>query len=115
MQADEARALLVRVSKALTSLKSKGNLLEDIAWSRDVEEKFFASSCTQLPEPQYTIDRDALNDENERLERLAGSIEGDEPIATYLRAAVRSAVDRNRLLLAIGTTAFGDISREIYG
>ena len=103
------------MSKALTSLKSKGNLLEDIAWSRDVEERFFAAKCGQLPEPEYAIDHDALEDESARLERLARSIEGDEPIPTYLRSAVRSAVDRNRLLTSVGTKAFGDVSREIYG
>jgi len=115
MHADDARELLQRVSKALTSLESKGNLLEGIAWSREVEERFFAAKCARLPEPEYAIDRDALEDESARLERLARSIEGDEPIPTYLRAAVRSAVDRNRLLLSVGTMAFGAISREIYG
>ena len=115
MHADDARELLERVSRALTSLKSKGNLLEDIAWSRDVEEKFFAAKCGRLPEPVYAIDHDALEDETVRLERLARSIEGDEPIPTYLRSAVRSAVDRNRLLVSVGTKTFGDVSREIYG
>lgn len=115
MLADDARDLLERVSKALTTLRSRGNLLEGIAWSREVEERFFASKCMRLPEPEYAIDRDALEDEDARLEVLARSIEGDEPIPSYLRAAVRSAVDRNRLLLAIGTKAFGAISREIFG
>ncbi len=115
MHADDARDLLERVSKALTTLKTRGNLLEDIAWSREVEERFFAAKCTRLPDPEYAVDRDALEDESARLERLARSIEGDEPIPIYLRASVRSAVDRNRLLVNIGTKAFGDISREIYG
>ncbi len=115
MRAEHARELLEHVSRALTSLKSKGNLLEDIAWSRQVEEEFFASNCSRLPRPVYEIDRDALEDESRRLERLASSIEGDEPIASYLRSAVRSAVDRDRLILAIGTKAFGDLSREIFG
>lgn len=115
MQVDRARELLERVSQALTSLKSKGNLLEDMAWSREVEERFFASKCAELPEPRYEVDSDALEDESARLERLARSIEGDEPIPTFLRAAVRSAVDRNRLLTVMGTKSFGDVSREIYG
>jgi uncharacterized protein (TIGR02421 family) len=103
------------VNRALCALKSKGNLLEDIAWSRDVEEAFFASKCSRLPSPSYEIDRDALDDESKRLEELAKSIEGDEPVSNYLRAAVRSAVDRNRLISAIGTKPFGKLSREIYG
>lgn len=115
MKVGEARELLGRVTEALSALKSKGNLLEDIAWSREVEEEFFASGCSKLPEPSYEIDRDGLNDESKHLEELARSIEGDEPIPTYLRAAVRSAVDRNRMLLALGKRAFGEISREIFG
>ncbi|HVJ90852.1 MAG TPA: tyrosine/phenylalanine carboxypeptidase domain-containing protein, partial [Labilithrix sp.] len=115
MSVEATRRVLERVSKALTSLKSKGNLLDGIAWSRDVEEQFFASKCGRLPEPRYGIDRDALEDERARLRTLADTIEGDEPIPTYLRAAVLSAVDRNRLLLAIGTKAFGEVSREIFG
>jgi uncharacterized protein (TIGR02421 family) len=114
-KADKARNELSRVSKALTSLKSKGNLLEDIAWSRDVEEAFFASKGTKLPTPVYSVNRVALNDESAQLEALAKSIDGEEPIPTFLRSAVRSAVDRNRLLTTMGTKAFGDISREIYG
>ena len=94
METERARELLERVSVALTSLKSKGNLLEGIAWSREIEEAFFASSCEELPRPTYSIDRDALDDESSRLERLARTIEGDGPIATFLRCAVRSAVDR---------------------
>ncbi len=115
MHVDDARELLGHVNEALSSLRTKGNLLDAIAWSRDVEERFFAAKCTRLPEPDYAIDHDALEDESRRLEKLARSIEGDEPIPVYLRAAVRSAVDRNRLLLAIGTKEFGDISREIFG
>ena len=115
MRSDAAREQLERVSKALTSLKSKGNLLEEIAWSRDVEEEFFADKCKKLPQPEYRVDRDALNDESARLEELASSIEGDAPVPRFLRSTVRSAVDRNRLLLALGKKAFGTISREIYG
>ncbi len=112
---ERARELLEQVSAALGAPKTKGNLLEDIAWSRDVEEAFFASGCTKEPEPAYTVDRDALDDQSKRLEQVARGIDGDEPIPTYLRATVLSAVDRNRLLLATGTKEFGAISREIYG
>ena len=115
MKQGDARDELDRVSEALRSLKSKGNLLEDIAWSREIEEAFFASKCTALPTPTYEVDRDALNDENARLCSVADAIEGDEAIPRFLRNVVLSAVDRNRLLLAIGTKAFGAISREIYG
>lgn len=107
--------MLERVAEALTRLRSKGNLLDDIAWPRSVEEAFFASQCRKLPTPTYDIDRDALEDENVRLGALAETCAGDEPISVFLRGAVLSAVDRNRMLLAAGTKAFGAISADIYG
>jgi uncharacterized protein (TIGR02421 family) len=112
---EELRGLLERVSNALSSLRSNGNLLEDLAWPREVEDAFFASSCTELPKPTYAVDLAALEAESARLRELASSIEGDEAVPTFLRAAVCSAVDRNRLLGAMGTKAFGEVSREIYG
>jgi uncharacterized protein (TIGR02421 family) len=117
MRSEDAKVQLRGVSQALTSLKSKGNLLEEIAWTREIEEEFFASKCKKLPQPEYRVDRHALEDENARLEALATSIEGadEEPIARFLRSAVLTAVDRNRMLLALGTKSFGEISREIYG
>jgi uncharacterized protein (TIGR02421 family) len=118
MRFEDAKVQLGRVSEALTSLKSKGNLLEEIAWTRDIEEEFFAAKYKKLPQqPEYRLDRHALEDESARLQALAASIEGadDEPIARFLRNAVLTAVDRNRLLLALGTKSFGEISREIYG
>ena len=115
MKTEHARELLERVARALGALRSKGNLLDELAWPREVEERFFASRCEELPEPVYAVDRDALEDESKRLEELAASIDGDEAIPTFLRSAVRSAVDRNRLILTMGTRAFGALSREIYG
>lgn len=115
MDVEHARELLERVNAALSSLKSKGNLLDKIAWPREVEEEFFGAKCTRLPKPSYAIDRAALDDETSRLERLARSIEGDEPIPVYLRSAIGAAIDRNRLLMAVGTRQFGELSREVYG
>lgn len=115
MNRAQAERLLARVSPALSSLRSKGNLLEDIAWPRTVEQRFFAKRGRELPAPVYEVDRDALTSESRDLARIERSIEGDEPIAVFLRAAARSAVERNALLLALGTKTFGTLSRRIYG
>jgi uncharacterized protein (TIGR02421 family) len=112
---EQARDLLAHVGKALGVAGAKTNLLDDIAWGRDVEERFFAAKCQKLPDPAYEVDRQALDDESARLEGLAVGIEGEEPIAVWLRAALRSAVDRNRMLGAVGTKEFGRLSREIFG
>jgi uncharacterized protein (TIGR02421 family) len=115
MTPERARQLLHRVTEALGASGAKANLLDDIAWPREIEEKFFADHCQKLPEPVYSINRGALDDESARFEKLASSIEGDEPIPTFLRNAVRSAVDRNRLVAAVGTKEFGRLSSEIFG
>jgi len=112
---EAARALLERVSGALEAMSSDGNLLSGIGWPRDVERRFFAHGATRLPDPEYDVDRAGLDRENADLERLERSIDGDEPIPTWLREVVRGAVDRNRLLLARGTREFGRLSLEIYG
>lgn len=115
MNAEAARALLATVNAALGAIETKRNLLDHIAWPRDVEDRFFAAGASALPEVEYVVDRDAMNAENAELARLAIGIEGDEPIAVWLRAAITSAIDRNRLLLAAGTKEFGRVSLEIYG
>jgi uncharacterized protein (TIGR02421 family) len=115
VDADTARERLSEVAGALASLKSNGNLLVGIGWGRDVEEAFFAHGATRLPEPTYAIDTHALHDESKALRRLARGLSGDAPVLAFLRGAVLAAVERNELLCAAGTKAFGALSREIYG
>jgi len=112
---NDARGLLERVNGSLAALTSEGNLLSGIGWTRDVEERFFASGATELPDPVYEADRHAFDRENAELSRLAAEVEGDEPIPVWLRRVIHGAIDRNRLLLARGTREFGRLSLEIYG
>ncbi len=111
-----ATARLVRETEhVLASVRSKGSLLESLAWSREIEEAFFAHKAERLPAPRYATPREALAVEVKRLERARRKITGTSAVPTYLRNVVQSMIDRNRLLLALGTRAFGDISTEIYG
>ncbi len=107
--------LLEKVSQALGEHKKKGYLLDLIAWPREVEETFFASRAEQLPEIDYRFDRDGLEANVAELGALKGALDGDEPVAEWLRALVDSKIAENRLLLLAGTPAFHDLSREIYG
>jgi len=108
-------ATLVRVTQALDQLAKRQNLLEDIGWPRDAEERFFAGGASALPEVTYTVDRAALDAENAALGAVIAGIDGEGPVVVWLRAAVQSVIDRNRMIAAAGTRAFGDLSREIYG
>lgn len=116
MKVETAKKHLEMVSKTLSALRAKANLLEEIGWPRATEEAFFAANATRLPEPpEVRVDRGVMDDENRELTRVSRKIEGDEPIAEWLRAVLKGALDKNRLLMAVGTPQFGEVSRELYG
>jgi uncharacterized protein (TIGR02421 family) len=114
-EAVRARELLGRVASALGHHKKKHYILEAIRWPNRVEEAFFASGAGRLPEITYEVDRDGLNTHMADLVRVVKTIDGDEPVAAWLRRVVESKIDENRLLLATGTKGFTDLSRGIYG
>jgi uncharacterized protein (TIGR02421 family) len=114
-EAKRARELIGRVSQALADHKKKGFLLDLIAWPREVEESFFAAGGRKLPEVTYAFDRDGLEAHVEDLGRVAASIDGDEPVAEWLRRVLASKIAENRMLLAAGTPEFSTRSRELYG
>ncbi len=106
---------LASVSRALAERKNKGKLLDEIAWPREVEEAFFASGATELPAIEYRIDRDGIADQVAELAAIEASIEGDDAVAAWLRATVRSQIDGSELLLAVGTRDFYRRSKALYG
>jgi uncharacterized protein (TIGR02421 family) len=115
MEPAAARKALDRVSEALGANQTKSKLLEEVAWGREVEERFFARNASELPRVGYEVDRPALQGEIAKLLLVQRSIEGEGAIPTFLRGVLQSNIDRNRLLLATGTTEFGRLSIEIYG
>ncbi len=118
-EAARAREIVGLVAHALGEHKKKGHILDQIAWPREVEERFFASSAGALPEVAYAVDRDGLNAHLAELSALAADIDRrggqEDPIAAWLRRVVASHIDADRMALAAGTAAFSEISREIYG
>lgn len=114
-EAKRARELIGRVAQALGDHKKKGHLLDQIAWPREVEEKFFAAGAGALPEVEYPIDREAQDAHVSDLAALAKSIDGDDPVAAWLRSVLDSRIAEGRMLLATGTAEFSERSREIYG
>lgn len=112
--ADRYRALLARVD-AITRSDTKTRVLEAIAWPRSVEEGFFSKGAQSLPEVSYSVDQPAVASRIVELDEVERSIDGDDPVAGWLRGVVSSMRDANRLLLAVGTASFYRISRELYG
>jgi uncharacterized protein (TIGR02421 family) len=105
---------LERVGRSLSDQRG-AKLLEEIAWPRHVEERFFASGEDRLPKVTYEIDRDGLERRIAELKEVERAALGDAPALAWLRAGVRSQIDGAALLLAAGTRDFHARSRELYG
>jgi len=114
MNRAQAQALLARATAVLGSLKTS-NLLDDLAWPRQVEDEFFRHKGKRLPSHAYAIDTQGLKRDTRALMELQASIDGDHAIAEWLRGVAQGAIDRNRLVAAVGTKAFGRLSKSIYG
>ena len=106
--------VITRVDEALGSKKG-GKLLAEIAWPRKVEEEFFRRGEDDLPKVTYTVDRDGVEKRISGLAAVEKSLHGDDPVINWLRSTVKSHIDGNRLMLAVGTKGFHHLSREIYG
>lgn len=115
MRAGATRKSLDVVSAALAASDIKANLLEEVGWSRDVEERFFAAKAADLPRVTYAVDRPALDAEVTKLGAVQAAVVDEGAIGHFLRGVLQSNIDKCRLLLAIGTKDFGRVSVEVYG
>jgi uncharacterized protein (TIGR02421 family) len=110
-----ARALVGKLAQVLAETKKKGNLLEQIAWPREVEERFFEGGAATLPEVAYAVDREAQEAHIAELVAERKAIHGDDALAAWARRVIDSRVEEARLLLAVGTPEFTACSKELYG
>jgi uncharacterized protein (TIGR02421 family) len=108
-------AILERASRCFDEVAGRTRLLDSIQWPRQTEQAFFASHASALPVPAYTIDRAMAEANIEALEQLARELEGRDPLLVYLRTIGESYQSANRMLLAVGTPTFYDLSVEQYG
>jgi uncharacterized protein (TIGR02421 family) len=115
MTDDATKEALEAAVPVLTSVASRTNVLARIHWPRSVEQGFFARGGEELPEPVYAVDRATAEENVKVLERLRKSLSGDDALRELLRRTATSYRDANRLLLAVGTPLFYELSCEIYG
>ena len=115
MRAELRDEALARVSRVLEPVTKAPRLLDTLTWPQAVERAFFAGGADALPEVTYDIDRVRCEANLVALADLDRELAGDHPLLTWLRALVRSHGDTNRMLLAIGTPAFYELSLELYG
>lgn len=90
-------------------------LLDAITWPRSVERTFFRQGAEKLPEPTYEVDHDAVRERLARLDAFEAELSGDDALVRLLRSTVNSQRLGARMLLSLGTRAFYEIAREVYG
>ncbi|NUO48791.1 MAG: DUF1704 domain-containing protein [Polyangiaceae bacterium] len=105
------------VARARDALASGGapQLLDSITWPRSVERAFFAAGAEKLPEPVYEVDHDAVRERIARLDAFEAELSGDDALVRLLRSTVNSQRLGSQMLLVLGTRAFYDLAREVYG
>jgi uncharacterized protein (TIGR02421 family) len=115
MRPEDRDRALDRAAAVLDSVSRSSRLLESIAWPGAVEHAFFAAGAQKLPEPTYAIDREAALANIEALAALESELAGEHPLLVWLRALARSYGDANRMLLAVGSRDFYELSLRVYG
>ena len=110
-----ARDALGRAAPLFELVGRQTRLLDALAWPRAVEERFFERGEQELPEPAYDLDRARAQANVIELEQLAMTLDVQDPVQHWLATQCRSYADGNRMVLAIGTKRFSEISRDVFG
>jgi len=81
LPSNEDLSLLMRECNDVFRLCArKLRILDSLAWTGEVAEEFFKRKESQLPKPQYAIDRKALEESVEVLKKLSPKLKGDHPV-----------------------------------
>lgn len=106
-------ARLKEAAALLHAAEDRLPVLRTLNWDRALAESFFASGCKAPPSPVY-----ARIDPAPSLERIAAAralLAGDSPAHRWLLRFARITEETAALLASIGTKAFYDHSRSLYG
>lgn len=88
-------------------------ILATLAWQPEIRERFFAREAGELPCPDYPVfDPQPTYDAVARARRSIGT---DHPVESWLTRVADSIEGGARLLAAIGTPAFLEESRRLFG
>jgi uncharacterized protein (TIGR02421 family) len=85
-----------------------------VSWSVEVERDFFASSCRELPRPEYRVSPEVA-EAGVRFKALKALVPGDGAIEIFLRDTCDAFATAARMLAAAGTRDFYHHSVELYG
>ncbi len=111
--ADESTRKLLALARS--TFAGSPPLLDSIAWPTRIEREFFAKGCNENPKPTYDVDRELAKERLAKLDALEGELTAGDALCRLLRARIESHRLGARMMLAIGTRAFSELSREAYG
>lgn len=103
------------LERARAAFVGGGGFLDALSWPRSVEQSFFAADAQRLPEPVYNVDRAQSEERLKRLDDLEKELAGDDALTRLLRSRIESHRLGTRMLLAIGTKQFSELSVVAYG
>lgn len=104
---------LLEASKALRDAESKVRILRSIAWPKSVAMRFFADGARELPEVEYT--RCDAAPVLEAVDAVRSRLDAAAPDDRWLGRQADAIARGARMLEAVGTHRFSDLSRELYG
>jgi uncharacterized protein (TIGR02421 family) len=101
------------VCRQLREAERPVRLLATLAWLPEVKQRFFEQGAAELPRPRYRpFDPQPTFD---AVARARGAIGRDHPVEDWLARLADAIEGGARLLAAIGTPAFFEQSRRLYG
>jgi uncharacterized protein (TIGR02421 family) len=107
--------LLKECSDVFSFASKRAKILSTLAWGRDVSAEFFKHKATVLPKPEYKVDSKALHEALEALAALHTKLQGEHPVLQWLMRTKESFSAGIRLILALESETFYEISTQLYG
>jgi uncharacterized protein (TIGR02421 family) len=112
---DQITALLKEASDVFAFASRRAKILPTLGWGPEVAAEFFRQKATALPSPNYRVDRKSLSEALEALGKLHPKLQGEHPVLQWLMRTKESFSAGIRLILAIESEAFFQISTDLYG
>jgi uncharacterized protein (TIGR02421 family) len=107
--------LLEEASRVFAFSSKRAKILPTLGWGPSVAAEFFKGKANSLPKPTYVLDRKALTEALEALGALHDKLLGEHPVLQWLMKTKESYSAGIRLMLAIESDSFYEISSQLYG
>jgi uncharacterized protein (TIGR02421 family) len=108
-------ALIREANDAFRHCSRRLKILSAISWNAKVAHEFFRKKEGSLPNPTYHIDRTTVASMIDLLEGLTPKLKAEHPVYQWLYRTQQSYILAGKLLLAVETDQFSEISTELYG